>query len=152
MEFYLVRHGEAVSETVDPKRPLSEAGRQQVESVAHLLAARNPKLSCIVHSGILRAKQTAEILAAGLGSTVALRQISGLLPDDDPFIAKAQLETADSSLMLVGHLPHMNRLAALLVHGDVNRQAVDFGPATVACVCCGIPRWKIVWIIRPEPL
>jgi phosphohistidine phosphatase len=54
--------------------------------------------------------------------------------------------------MLVGHLPHMNRLAALLVNGDENRQAVKFGPATAVCVSQGVPRWKIVWIAAPEPL
>ena len=152
MDFYLVRHGEAVSETVDPNRPLSEIGRHQVEKVADLLAARKPKQFAIFHSGILRAKQTAEILAAGLGHSVERRQMSGLSPNDDPFIAKAQLETADNSLMLVGHLPHMNRLTALLLNGDENRQAVEFGPATVLCVSRDASRWKIVWIIRPEPL
>jgi phosphohistidine phosphatase len=152
MDFYLVRHGEAVSETVDPKRPLSEAGREQVSTVADLVVSRGSGPLAIFHSGILRAKQTAEIFAERFGGIAAVKQMSGLLPEDDPFIAKAELETVNSSLMLVGHLPHINRLAALLVNGDENRQAVEFGPATVVCVSRGVPRWKIVWIIRPEPL
>jgi hypothetical protein len=35
MRLYLVQHGDAVPERLDPERPLSAAGRQEVEAVAH---------------------------------------------------------------------------------------------------------------------
>ncbi|MBI3066484.1 MAG: hypothetical protein HYY82_16305, partial [Deltaproteobacteria bacterium] len=38
MNFYLVRHGEAVSDTLDPRRPLSRIGQEQVEQVARAAA------------------------------------------------------------------------------------------------------------------
>jgi phosphohistidine phosphatase len=152
MDFYLVRHGEAVSETLDPRRPLSRLGREQVERVARLALAKNPQVSAIFHSGILRAKQTAEILAEHLGLTVRVKPSSGLLPEDDPSIGKGELEAAESSIMMVGHLPHMNRLAALLVNGDVNRQVVGFGPATVVCCSRAGSHWEIAWILAPGPV
>ena len=66
MNIYLVRHGEAVSEKLDPKRPLTSSGREEVQRIGRLAAAKNVKVSAIFHSGILRAKQTAEILAEHL--------------------------------------------------------------------------------------
>jgi phosphohistidine phosphatase len=147
MDFYLMRHGEAVSETIDPLRPLSALGRQEVERVARLAVARNVQVSAVLHSGILRARQTAEIIAAPLCPPGGVRQISGLLPQDDPWIAKAELESAQESVLLVGHLPHMNRLAALLVHGDADRAAVEFAPATLVCCSSVGSQWKMGWFL-----
>ena len=149
MDFYLVRHGEAVSETVDAKRPLSPIGRQQIESIARMALNKNAQVTAICHSGILRARQTAEILGQRLCTGDRVTPIGGLLPEDDPEIAKAELESADNPLMLVGHLPHMNRLAALLVNGDINREAVGFGPGTLVCCSRTSSQWKIAWILRP---
>ena len=152
MDFYLARHGEAVSETLDPERPLTAGGQQDVEEVARLAAARNVRVSAILHSGILRARQTAEIFAARLTPAMGVREISGLLPQDDPMIAKAELEAARESFLLVGHLPHMSRLAALLVHGDSDREVVDFPPAALVCCSNDGSQWKIAWMLAPRPL
>ena len=149
MDFYLVRHGEAVSETFDPQRPLTRVGREEVERVARVAANREIGVSAILHSGVLRAQQTAEIFA-GLLPVLAVRQISGLLPQDDPAIAKAEMEVAEQPIMLVGHLPHMNRLAALLVHGDTERPVVEFGPATLVCCSRLGSGWKISWTLGPQ--
>ena len=66
VDFYLVRHGEAFPESQDPRRPLTPAGRANVERLARLAAAEAIRASAIFHSGILRARQTAEILGAQL--------------------------------------------------------------------------------------
>jgi phosphohistidine phosphatase len=147
VKFYLVRHGEAVPANQNPQRPLTQAGRQEVERVAQLAGARNIQVSVIFHSGILRAKETAEILAAQLHPEIDVRQLDGLLPEDDPMIAKAELEVAQQSIMLVGHLPHMKRLAALLVAGDPQRDVVDFGPATMICLSYENSQWKIAEVL-----
>ena len=150
MDFYLVRHGEAVSETVDPRRPLSQAGRKEVERVAWLTAQRKIAVSAILHSGILRARQTAEIFAEALGPSIKVQQITGLLPQDDPAVAKAELEVSEEPIMLVGHLPHMNRLASLLIYGNADREAVAFRPATVVCCSRQGSGWKIAWAFGAE--
>ena len=126
MEFYLVRHGEARSEAKAPGRPLSDQGRKDVEQVARAAAAKGARISTILHSDKLRAKQTAEIMSQFLSPQNGIRKISGLSPEDDPLVARAELETAKGSLMLVGHLPHLSRLASLLVTGDQEREIVDF--------------------------
>lgn len=145
MFFYLVRHGEAMSSSDNPARPLSRAGRAGVERIAQLARERDVKISVIYHSGILRAEETAAILAEHLIPLLGVGQRAGLLPEDDPAIAKAELEEAQDSIMLVGHLPHLNRLAALLVASDPNSQVVEFSPATMACCAKEGGRWKIAW-------
>ena len=68
MRLYLVQHGDAVPERLDPERPLSAAGRREVEAVARLLAGAGARVAHVVHSGKLRAQQTAELLvSAGRG-------------------------------------------------------------------------------------
>ncbi len=150
MNFYLVRHGDAVPETSDSQRPLSRLGREQVERVGQAAAARQVQVSAIFHSGILRAEQTAEILAAHLESAPGVQRITGLAPQDDPAIAKAELEAAQASVMLVGHLPHMGRLAGLLINRDAEQDAVEFAPATVVCVSHQSSRWQLVWVLGPD--
>ena len=145
MEFYLVRHGEAVSQTVNGQRPLTPGGRRDVARIGRAAAQRGIQPSQIFHSGLLRAQQTAEILSESLGRVEGVHELVGLRPDDDPMIAKAELESSTVSLMLVGHLPHMSRLASFLVAGDADRELVEFAPATVLGLSYEDYRWKILW-------
>ena len=147
MNVYLVRHGEAVSERVDSERPLTSAGRAEVERMARMAASRNVQVSAIFHSGILRAKQTAEILAEQLQFTLATEQLAGLLPQDDPDIAKAELEAAENPIMLVGHLPHLHRLIALLVRGEMGSEMMELPPATLVCMSKEGAKWRISWTL-----
>ena len=145
MEFYLVRHGEAVSQAVNGQRPLTPAGRRDVERLGRAAAQRGIQPSQIFHSGLLRAQQTADILGESLGPVEGVRELVGLRPDDDPVIAKAELETSTVSLMLVGHLPHLSHLASFLVAGDADRELVEFAPATVIGLSYEDYRWKLLW-------
>ncbi len=149
MEFYLVRHGEAVSQSVNGQRPLTPGGRRDVERMGRAAVERGIQPSQIFHSGLLRAQQTAEILSESLGPVEGVRELVGLRPDDDPVIAKAELESSTVSLMLVGHLPHMSRLASLLVAGDADHGLVEFAPATVLGLSYQDYLWKILWKLTP---
>ena len=82
MRLYLVLHGDAVPERLDPERPLSAAGRQEVEAVARLLADTGVRTAHVVHSGKLRAHQTAELLATALAPGRVPEAIAGLSPND----------------------------------------------------------------------
>ena len=147
MGLYLVRHGAAVQQGSDASRPLTDAGRKAVEQLAEAAAEKRVWVAEIVHSGILRAQQTAEIIAERLSPPRGVRAAEGLLPQDDPMIAKAELESAAEPLMLVGHLPHLARLAGLLVTGDSEREAAQFLPATLVCCSREDGLWKISWIL-----
>ena len=150
MNVYLVRHGEAVSEQQDPQRPLTSSGREDVERVARKATAKNVQVSAIFHSGILRARQTAEILAEALRLASGIQSLPGLRPQDDPAIAKAEIEAAENPIMLVGHLPHLHRLVALLISGDADSQVMEFPPATMICCSNDMSRWEISWTLTPH--
>lgn len=145
MNVFLLRHGDAVSANENPARPLSPGGRQEIERTARIALERNVVISVIYHSGILRAFESAEIMGRLLAPTLSLEEHAGLLPEDDPAIVKAELEGAEHSILLVGHLPYLNRLAALLVNGDPDRAVVEFLPAMMACLAKVNDRWKVVW-------
>jgi phosphohistidine phosphatase len=55
MRLYLVQHGEAVSKDIDPDRPLTAAGRQDIELLASFLWRHRVSVSRIIHSGKARA-------------------------------------------------------------------------------------------------
>jgi phosphohistidine phosphatase len=143
MNVYLVRHGDAVSANENSLRPLSQKGRQSIERTARLALDRKIQISIMYHSGILRAQESAEIFSELFAPPLGLEEHGGLLPEDDPAIVKAELEIVECSILLVSHLPYLNRLAALLVTGDPDRRVVDFLPATMVCCSRANGRWKI---------
>jgi phosphohistidine phosphatase len=55
-----------------------------------------------------------------------ISEADGLAPNDNPSIWGARLAAATSDVMLVGHLPHLERLAGLLVNGDAAQPVVGF--------------------------
>ncbi len=150
MDFYIVRHGKAKSGPEDPRRPLSDQGRIEVEKVARTAAAIEIWITEILHSGKLRAKQTAEILAQSLSPRRGVREINGLSPEDDPLVARAELEAAQEPLMLVGHLPHVSRLVSMLVVGDPENEIIEFPPAAMACLSRERRAWELKWTLTSE--
>jgi phosphohistidine phosphatase len=149
MYFYLVRHGEAVAEAAHPRRPLNDQGRAEVERVARAAAKKGVRIHQIFHSGKVRAKETAEVLDRHLSPSNGLCEIRGLGPLDDPLLARAEAEAAENSVMLVGHLPHLSRLASLLISGDPERKIVDFPSAAMVCLSYQDKTWEIVWTLDP---
>jgi phosphohistidine phosphatase len=149
MNFYLMRHGDAMAAAENPARPLSAEGRHRVERTARLAVERKVQPAAIYHSGISRAVETAEIVASHFSSAVRIASLSGLLPDDDPAFIKAELDLAGESLLLVGHLPFMSRLTGLLLHADPERPAAEFPPASMVCCVKSATEWKICWQIAP---
>jgi len=99
---------------------------------------------------MLRAQQTAEILAAYLKPPGGVQPAAGLMPEDDPETVKAELESVEKPIMWVGHLPFMSRLAALLVHRDAARSLIEFNPATMLCCVKMDAGWQIEWQIAPS--
>ncbi len=149
MHLYLVRHGEAKSEEEDPERPLSNRGREEVDRVSRAAAKKGMAASRIFYSDKLRAKQTAEILARNIIPSEGICEINGLGPEDDPSLTKAELEVSGKSLIVVGHLPHLNRLAAMLLNGNSGAQMLDLPTACVVCLSRRKKEWKVNWIMDP---
>jgi phosphohistidine phosphatase len=149
MHLYLVQHGEAVAESVDPNRPLSLLGRTVVEQVAVCAAQRGVEVDQIRHSGKLRAEQTAAIFAEKLNPREGVCVQSGLAPNDDIRPVAQTLAAESGSLMLVGHLPFLSRLAGFLLAGAGERPLVQFRNAGLVDLVRDGDHWAIGCVIPP---
>jgi phosphohistidine phosphatase len=149
MRIYLVRHGEALPDGVDSARPLSQRGRAEVERVAHLVARLQPGVAEIRHSGLLRARQTAEILGGRLAPARGVHAVEGLGPMDDPAGARGECDAATEPLLLVGHLPHLGRLVSHLLLGAPGRELIRFHPGTLVALARGDGGWAVEWVLGP---
>ena len=150
MRLYLVQHGDSVPEQADPQRPLSAAGRRQVEAIARLLASAGVRPARTAHSGKLRAQQTAELLAKACSPDHGVEAAAGLSPNDPVKPVARMVASLSADTMLVGHLPFMARLAGRLVTGDEHVEVVAFVPGTVLCLePAADDRWRVVWMVRP---
>ena len=150
MRIYLVQHGDALTKEIDPERPLSEKGRADVTAVGRLLARSGIAAARMVHSGKLRAAQTADLLAGHLAPGTAVETMDGLGPNDPVEPVANELLAMTADIMLVGHLPFMGKLAARLVAGDETLSIAAFVPGTVLCVeAGGEGDFSIAWMTGP---
>src|SRR5256885_5083219 len=126
MHAYLVQHGKAKSENEDPNRGLSDEGRTEVMRIAEFLTRLRMTISLIQHSGKPRAEETAHILSSSIRCTSGPCHIDGLNPSDDPNDAANFLNVYTDDILIVGHLPHLERLTSLLLTGNPDRRPVQF--------------------------
>lgn len=148
---YLVRHGKAEAGDLDDTRQLTAQGRKTVQRVAKTLLQANVRVELVYHSGLVRARETAEILATAVGGT--LQQTPGLRPEDRVQPAADWIAGCDARrLMLVGHLPFMDQLASYLLTGDDGAEFCHFRTGSVACLSLTGGRWTLEWLLAPDLL
>lgn len=150
MKVYLVQHAEAKPKEEDPDRPLSELGRVHAEHVAAVAAKLGLQVDEIRHSGKTRAEQTAAILGAVLSPSKGVCAATGLGPADDVVPVADDLEAASKPIMLVGHLPFLERLTGYLVTGNAGQAVVRFNKAAIVCLEQDCWRWHVTWILTPD--
>jgi phosphohistidine phosphatase len=175
MRVYLVQHGEAEEKTVNPERPLTVKGRADVTLVATFLKKAAIRPEMVLHSGKQRAQETAELFAGILGCG-SVEPRDGLAPMDPVLPVDYYLQGVGQSVMLVGHLPFMDKLASFLLADDnedsgtvaFQMGAVEFQgiwrrpdwSGTVAFQMGGVvcleqgpnTSWSIQWAVNPELL
>lgn len=152
MRLYLVQHGDSLPKEVDPDRPLSPQGREDVERLAAFLQGR-VRVARILHSGKTRARQTAELLAPAIAGNRSLETISGIDPLDSPEPIASQLQDWNEDALIVGHQPYMGKLVARLVIGADAQGVVVFQLGTLVCLeRAPDAHWAITGMLRPELL
>lgn len=119
MHVFLVHHGDAVGPEVDPRRPLSPAGRVTVERLAAEAATRGAHPAVVWHSGKLRAKQTAESFWRACNALAEFSATKDLQPDDPPQRMRDRLMGETRDVMIAGHYPHLPNLLGLLVRNPL---------------------------------
>ena len=146
---YLVQHGQAKVEDEDPQRPLTDRGVDDVTQVAHLAV---DWIGCrpvrVVHSGKQRARQTAEIWGGLLG--IDPEEGDGLAPNDDPTTWVERIANEPADLMLVGHLPHLGRLASVLVTGGPSRELIGFQQGGLVALDRKDAGWLVALALPPS--
>ncbi|MFO7496848.1 MAG: phosphohistidine phosphatase SixA [Desulfobacterales bacterium] len=152
MVLYLVQHGLSNPREKDPQQGLSAAGTATVNRIAAVARGYHVTVGRILHSGKLRARQTAEIFMRALAPRQGLAETDGLNPMDDVTRFIERLDQLEN-VMLVGHLPFMERLAAFLVTGSPEKRVFKFQNGGILCLekdgDAGM-LWYIKWTLMPE--
>jgi phosphohistidine phosphatase len=120
-ELYLVRHAIAAERgdewPDDTKRPLTDRGIRRFRDVVLGLQSLQVDLDEIFTSPLVRARQTAALLAEGLDGKPVVKTLDVLAPGHTPDAVRAQLARAirRRRVALVGHEPGLGELAAFLI-------------------------------------
>jgi phosphohistidine phosphatase len=158
-ELYLIRHalaedrGEAWPD--DAKRPLTEEGMSRMRKAARGLARLGVSIDVVLSSPLVRARQTAEIVAATLAPRPSLVNAESLAPDGSfgAVIADLEKHVRKTRLALVGHEPAIGELAARLIG---SRHAIEFKKGAVCRIdLTAIPPsgpGELRWLMTPKIL
>ena len=150
MRAYLARHGKAKSAAANPRRGLTTVGVRELEELGRFLGKLQLTVSSVWHSDKARARETAEIISSGLGFEGDGNETADLSPNADPASMVAFLDAAEEDVLAVGHLPHLERLTALLLTGTADTDVVRFNSGTIACLeRRGPGAWILLWVLGP---
>lgn len=153
MKLYLVQHGMPVPEDIDPGRPLSPEGEKDVRNMADVLKASDHTVNRVLHSGKIRARQTAEILAEALLISGEVEPIEGINPNDPVQYFTLRLSEFKDDTMIVGHQPFMPKMVSYLTTGNEDHAIVAYKPGSVVCLQQDHEDfWQIQWMLRPDTL
>lgn len=124
MKLYVMRHGPAADHAPsgrDDDRALTAAGRERVVAVAEKLIEIDEAPRSIVTSPLVRAVQTAEIVAVAIRSKTGSGDVEvrrEMAPGGDVLSLARKLAAARRKrVMLVGHEPDLSAAMAGLVGG-----------------------------------
>jgi phosphohistidine phosphatase len=163
MRRHLIRHGAAMHKEEFPRtgrsddlRPLTSAGKKEMARVARGLRALVPAIDALSPSPLVRARETAEIVARAYRMKVGPAARS-LVPDARPTAFVRWLATCPGAdvVAVVGHEPHHGALVTWLVAG-VNEPNVELKKGG-ACLLRfdGRPRRagaRLEWLLTPAQL
>jgi phosphohistidine phosphatase len=146
VQVFLVRHAEAVDETLslrDPYRHLTTHGRRQARGLGDRLRWHDCVPTRIWASPLVRAVQTAELVAIGLACETPVEIVVDLAPDGNARELHAAVRglPADAAVMLVGHEPSLSAIGSLIVTSSFD--ALD--KAQAARIVDGTLRWRFAW-------
>jgi phosphohistidine phosphatase len=125
MNLFILRHGIAVEHGAagyknDDERPLTSKGERKVWMIAEAMKALEISFDSILSSPLVRARQTAEIVAEALKARKRLELTDTLAPQEsaEPLIEYLDEQGAVDDVLLVGHEPFLSQLISLLISGD----------------------------------
>lgn len=148
MKVYLIRHGHAIDaedNLTDEQRFLTKKGRKGVREVGRALKEAGVVFDAILTSPLVRAVQTAELIAERTDFLDVVEVLPALVPGVPPRVAARDLAARGASVALVGHEPGMSALGAFLC----GRPAFpSFRKGQVSLIEDG----KGIWFLHPDTL
>jgi phosphohistidine phosphatase len=158
-ELYLVRHAIAAERgdewPDDGERPLTERGIDRFKDAVRGLDAIGVSLDEIFTSPLVRAAQTAALLAAGIDGRPAVRILDALAPGHAPGVVTTGLARVArrSRVALVGHEPGLGELAAYLIGAERPLAFRKGGVCRIDIPALGrTPAGSLVWFMPPKVL
>lgn len=155
MKVYFLRHGIAWErgewKGADAERPLTSDGIEKLRNTAETLVHLDLGLDAIITSPLVRARQTAEIVAEKLGLRAKLsedkRLASGFNQDQLHVILREHSRA--NAVMLVGHEPDLSETISKLIGGGriVMKKG---GLALVELPNAQSRRGELLWLLPPK--
>jgi len=147
VQVILVRHAEAVPETVEvrgPSRSLTVIGRTQARALGERMRWHDCDPTQLWTSPLVRAVQTAELIAASLHCELPVDTVPALAPDGSPRDVLAALRglPAEAVVVVVGHEPSLSALGALLADQPT---LAGLARAEAVRIVDGVVRWRLAW-------
>lgn len=155
MLLYFLRHGDACQDAhiSDTKRPLTDLGIHQAVIVRSYLQRMQLKIAAVFSSPLTRAQQTASIIQEKI--TAQQSDISEyLLNGTDQKQLFEQLNSLNaSSVLLVGHEPHLSETISLLISGNQDA-GIEMKKCSLVLVEIRIPiqegHGELLWLINQD--
>ena len=148
MKIFLIRHGHAVDgdqQLADGERYLTKKGRKAVREVGRALRKAGISFDVVLTSPLVRAVQTAELIAEQASYDGVIEVLPSLLPIGPIDVAAAAIQQRGHSVAVVGHEPSISALAGLLTGSG------HFPSLRKAQVIC-IQGAQAVWTVDPDRL
>ena len=156
MEIYFLRHANAGEQKLNPakdeQRPLDKLGIEQSHVVGRALAALKLKLDAIISSPLVRAHQTASIVADEIGHREAIITNNALRPDStyQQFEQLLAHYGDKEAILIVGHRPSQTEFLNRLVAGG-DAGPIDFKKGAIARVDReGSQPAVLKWLMPPK--
>ena len=158
MDLLVIRHGQAEPRGEggsDASRRLTEDGRKKLRRGAKGLRKLVPELDALVSSPLVRAVETAEIVAGAYGG-VAIEQTPCLEPEGEPKqLAEWLAARPEATLAIVGHEPLLSHAATWFLSG-LRTSFLELRPGS-ACLLSfsdeiGAGRARLVFALTPWQL
>jgi len=118
----VVRHAKAAPGDPDAARPLTDSGREAARMLGELLAER--ELDAVVSSPLVRARETAEAIAAAAGLEVEIDE--RLAPGADADGLRAAVAGRGETVVTVGHQPDCSEIVLQLTGREVHLPTAGF--------------------------
>lgn len=156
MQLYFLRHGQSVARSAwsgaDADRPLTEEGRGALVHEGATLLRLGLKPDVIVSSPLVRARETAEIMASGLGAGDAM--VTDVRVGEGFGVKRLRKVLSDHSdvkrVMLVGHEPDFSTIIRKLTGGRV--VCTKGSLARVDIEAADADRGELVWLLQADVL